>query len=132
MPHPVFTAAEVDLLKSTNYILTAKDHAQLSTPDDQFTRLSWRTVSTLIRENRLEELKRVPSDLRLYILWCERIRRDYEGGVMGFMLRERLYWDGGGEGDAERARRSVVPSGKGGLLKVEGERNALVSSDSKE
>ena len=127
MPHPIFTADEVELLKSTNYILTAKDHAQLSTPDDQFVRLSWHAVITLIREDRIEELKRVPSDLRRYILWCERVRRDFEGGVMGFMLRERLCWDGGGEGVVERARRSVAPSGKGKLFEVEGEKSAFIS-----
>ena len=51
---------------------------------------------------------------------------------MGFMLQERLCWDGGGEGDVERARRSVKPSGKGGLLEVEGEKNSLVSSNLRE
>ena len=78
-------------------------------------------VKEIIQENRLEELKRVPSDLRRYILWCETIRRDYDGGVMGYILRERLGWDNLGEGEVEKMRRSVVPSGKGGLFEVEGE-----------
>lgn len=121
MPHPIFAPAEVALLESTNYKLTQKDHAQLSTPDDKFTRLSWAMVNEIVRENRLGELKRVPSDLRRYILWCEKIKRDFKGGVMEYVLRERVGWDGGGEGHEERARRSVVPSGKGGLFEVEGE-----------
>lgn len=119
MPHPVFTPTEVALLTSTNYILSPKDHAQLSTPDDQFTRLSWEMVKEIIRENRLQELKRLPSDLRRYILWCETVRRDYDGGVMGYILRERLRWDNLGEEEVEKMRRSVVPSGKGGLFEVE-------------
>lgn len=46
---------------------------------------------------------------------------------MGFMLRERLDWGGGGEGDVERARRSVVPSKEGGLFEVDGEQNSFVA-----
>jgi len=40
---------------------------------------------------------------------------------MGYILRERLGWDNLGEGEVEKMRRSVVPSGKGGLFEVEGE-----------
>ena len=78
-------------------------------------------MKEIIRENRLEELKRLPSDLRRYIIWCETIRKHYEGGVMGYMLQERLGWDNLGGEEVERVRRSVFPSGKGGLFEVEGE-----------
>ena len=40
---------------------------------------------------------------------------------MEYILRERLGWDNLGEDEVERMRRSVVPSGKGGLFEVEGE-----------
>jgi len=125
MPHPVFTPTEAALLISTNYIICPKDHLQLSIPDDQFTRLSWEMVKEIIRENRLEDLKRVPSDLRRYIIWCETIRRDYDGGVMGYILRERLGWDNLG-GEVVERMRSVAPSGKGGLFEVEGEGDICV------
>ena len=83
-------------------------------------------VKEIIRENRLEELKRLPSDLRRYIIWCETIRRDYDGGVMGYMLRERLGWDNLGEEEVERIRRSIIPSGKGDLFEAEGEQDIVV------
>ncbi|KAF8473266.1 hypothetical protein BDZ91DRAFT_651793 [Kalaharituber pfeilii] len=109
MPHPVFTTEELALLKETNYVLSEKDSMQLSTPDDKFKRLSWEDICTIVQENRLEDLKRVPSDLKRYILWCEQVKRDWKGGVMEFILKERLQWGDCGGSDLQR---SLVPSKK--------------------
>lgn len=42
-------------------------------------------------DNRLEDLKRVPSDLRRYIAWSHGTRKRY-GSIQAFVLKERLGW----------------------------------------
>ncbi len=50
--------------------------------------------------NRLDLFRRVPSDLRRYMDFTWRLKRDY-GSVMQFVLGERLRWtDLGPSGDA--------------------------------
>lgn len=41
--------------------------------------------------NELEELKRVPSDLRRYLAWSYNIKKQY-GGITNFVIKERLHW----------------------------------------
>lgn len=42
-------------------------------------------------ENRLEDLHRVPSDLKRYIAWSHKTRLAY-GSIQAFILKERLGW----------------------------------------
>ncbi|KAI5809144.1 hypothetical protein DFH27DRAFT_590044 [Peziza echinospora] len=90
--------------------LTEQDRQQLLTPDSEFTRLSWPTLRTIVADNRLELLRRVPSDLARYIIWLDSIRKQYpEGGVMEFILKDKLGWyTRGEEGGRPKADRKGV------------------------
>jgi len=41
--------------------------------------------------NSLEQLKRLPSDLRRYLAWSYDIKKRY-GGITNFVIQERLHW----------------------------------------
>lgn len=41
--------------------------------------------------NTLENLKRLPSDLRRYLAWSHRTKQAY-GSITNFVVRERLHW----------------------------------------
>lgn len=41
--------------------------------------------------NTLEELKRLPSDLRRYLAWSHNVKRQYNG-IANFVIQERLRW----------------------------------------
>lgn len=43
-------------------------------------------------ENRLDDLNRIPSDLRRYIAWSNATRAEY-GSIQKFVLKERLGWE---------------------------------------
>lgn len=69
-----------------------KDRGVLSTPDTEYQRQSWDAVRELIRGNRLDMFKRVPSQLRLYREYCQQLIRKH-GSIMNFVLKERLHWE---------------------------------------
>lgn len=69
-----------------------KDRAVLATPDAEYQRQSWDQVRGLIRGNRLDLFKRVPSQLRLYRAYCQELIREF-GSIMNFVLKERLHWE---------------------------------------
>jgi len=69
-----------------------KDRGILSTPDDQYRRLTWPEVKDIIHNNRLDIFQRVPSDLRKYLQYTSKLKADW-GSVMRFVLSERLQWD---------------------------------------
>ncbi|KAH8153148.1 uncharacterized protein LAJ45_02735 [Morchella importuna] len=73
------------------YHLTDKDAKQLETPDESFKLMTWEDLKLIIENNRLEDLKRVPSDLRRYISWSKKTREEY-GTILAFILKERLGW----------------------------------------
>jgi hypothetical protein len=74
------------------YALThPKERANLSTLDADFKRLSWPEVRAHVAANRLDQFTRVPSELRRYRQYTERLVREY-GSVMRFVLDERLGW----------------------------------------
>lgn len=72
-----------------------RDVTILSTPpsaidaDDDFT---WTDLRQIIDENNLSALKRRPHDLRNYLRWKHYIEETRPGGVLEFMLTERLHW----------------------------------------
>ncbi|MCJ1311046.1 hypothetical protein MMC25_004716 [Agyrium rufum] len=68
-----------------------KDRKILSTPDADYQRNTWAEIRKIIKDNRIDLLQRVPSDLRSYILYNHQIKSQY-GSVMNFVLQERLHW----------------------------------------
>ena len=80
------------------YALThPKERANLSTLDADFKRLTWPEVRAHVAANRLDQFTRVPSELRRYRQYTEKLVREY-GSVMRFVLDERLGWRDGGVG----------------------------------
>lgn len=74
------------------YALThPKERANLSTLDADFKRLTWPEVRAHVAANRLDQFTRVPSELRRYRQYTEKLVREY-GSVMRFVLDERLGW----------------------------------------
>lgn len=84
------TPPEIDL-SNPPFPLTAIDRALLATPDDQFHRITWSDLSSIITSNKLEELKRLPSDLKKYLAWSHNIKTRY-GSITAFVIQERLKW----------------------------------------
>jgi len=70
-----------------------KELANLSTPDSLFIRKTWPEVRSLIAANRLDQFTRVPSELRQYRRWTERVVKQY-GSMLRFIVEERLGWGG--------------------------------------
>jgi hypothetical protein len=86
-----------------SYLLYAthhqKERSNLATPDALFTRKTWPEVRSLVAANRLDQFTRVPSELRQYRKWTEKIVREH-GSMMRFILEERLGW-AGSKGEVE-------------------------------
>ncbi|KAI0395750.1 hypothetical protein F5Y17DRAFT_456619 [Xylariaceae sp. FL0594] len=72
--------------------ISAKDKGIISTPDSEHRRNTWPEVQKLVRDNRLDLFQRVPSELRRYLEYMARLRREH-GTIMNFVLRHRLGWD---------------------------------------
>lgn len=75
-----------------------KERANLSTLDSAFRRQSWPQVRAHVAANRLDQFTRVPSELRRYRQYTEKLVREY-GSVMRFVLDERLGWKDSRPGD---------------------------------
>lgn len=71
--------------------LSPKDVGVISTPDEDYRVLSWSDVQKIVKDNRLGAFQRLPSELRRYLEFNSKLRRDH-GGVMNFVLKERLGW----------------------------------------
>ena len=78
-------------LDNPPFPLTAIDRALLATPDEDFNRITWSDLRHFIRSNQLEELKRLPSDLKRYLAWSHDIKTRY-GSITNFVIQERLKW----------------------------------------
>ncbi|KAI9704930.1 MAG: hypothetical protein M1836_006710 [Candelina mexicana] len=93
-----------------DFLLNAniKDQRILSTLDGDYHVMTWPEVTELISIhaaalqplfnsqphiglNRLDQLQRVPSDLRRYLEYTTRLKKEY-GSVMNFVLKKRLQW----------------------------------------
>ncbi len=68
-----------------------KDRGIISTPDSDYEVDSWPVVQHKVAQNRLELFQRAPSELRRYLAFTWKLRRDY-GSVMNFILTQRLEW----------------------------------------
>ncbi|WPH03247.1 Hypothetical protein R9X50_00612400 [Acrodontium crateriforme] len=71
--------------------LTPIDRELLAMKDEDFHKITWHDLQTIISNNSLEELKRIPSDLRRYLAWSHDIKQRY-GGITNFVVKERLQW----------------------------------------
>lgn len=71
--------------------LSPKDKGIISTPDDQYHIITWSEVQKIVRDNRLGDFQRLPSELRKYLGYTWKLKQDY-GSVMNFVLNERLHW----------------------------------------
>ncbi|KAK4544774.1 hypothetical protein LTR36_004023 [Oleoguttula mirabilis] len=71
--------------------LTAIDREVLATRDEEYHRITWCDLKLIIATNTLEQLKRVPSDLRRYLAWSHGIKKRY-GGITNYVVQERLHW----------------------------------------
>lgn len=78
-----------------SYLLYALDHAKeranLSTLDADFVLQPWPQVRANVAANRLDQFVRVPSDLRRYRQYTDKLVREH-GSVMRFVLDCRLGW----------------------------------------
>jgi hypothetical protein len=59
-------------------------------------------------DNTLEDLKRLPSDLRRYLAWSHSIKKDY-GGIVPYVIQERLRWKPLTSGAPTFAHTSEIP-----------------------
>ncbi|RDW59704.1 hypothetical protein BP6252_12791 [Coleophoma cylindrospora] len=81
-PGPVKEAA-------SPFPLTDTDKWVLSLTDEQFKLHSWDELKEIIAQNRLEVLKRKPSDLRRYMAWSVSTNAQY-GSMTNYLLAHRL------------------------------------------
>jgi len=59
--------------------------------------------------NTLEDLKRVPSDLRRYLAWSHNIKQQY-GSITNFVIQQRLSWKPRSDDDPSQfAHHSPIP-----------------------
>ncbi|KAI0175591.1 hypothetical protein GGR52DRAFT_319046 [Hypoxylon sp. FL1284] len=72
--------------------LTVKDVGIISTPDSEYHVATWPEVQNIVAENRLGAFQRFPSDLRRYLEYTWKLKRDY-GSIMNFVLSQRLGWE---------------------------------------
>ncbi|KAI4721358.1 hypothetical protein E4T48_02452 [Aureobasidium sp. EXF-10727] len=71
--------------------LTAIDREILAMKDEDFSLVTWEDLKEIIAANRLEKLKRRPSDLRRYIAWSSETKAEY-GTITNFVVQKRLHW----------------------------------------
>lgn len=71
--------------------LSEKDIGIIGTRDEDYRVQTWDEVVDIVRTNRLQDFQRRPTDLRRYREFVWRLDRE-RGGVMEYMLRERLHW----------------------------------------
>ncbi|KAI5201764.1 hypothetical protein AUEXF2481DRAFT_694690 [Aureobasidium subglaciale EXF-2481] len=71
--------------------LTEIDRQILAMTDEEFSLVTWEQLKDIIAANRLEQLKRRPSDLRRYIKWSADTKAEYNT-ITNFVVQERLHW----------------------------------------
>ncbi|KAK2003395.1 hypothetical protein LX36DRAFT_687569 [Colletotrichum falcatum] len=69
--------------------LTEVDKWVLSQTDEEFKKHDWEELKEIIKTNKLEVLKRKPSDLRRYMKWTADTKAEY-GSMTQYLLANRL------------------------------------------
>ncbi|PWY91176.1 hypothetical protein BO70DRAFT_87085 [Aspergillus heteromorphus CBS 117.55] len=85
--------------------LSSKNIEILSTPDEEYQTQGWELAKEIVRTNRIDRFQRLPSELRRYLEFKERIVAEH-GSIMRFVVKERLRW---GEGTVEDLRPKGRP-----------------------
>ncbi|WYZ40051.1 hypothetical protein EsH8_IV_000392 [Colletotrichum jinshuiense] len=85
--------------------LTDVDKWVLSQTDEEFKKHDWEELKKIIETNKLEVLKRKPSDLRRYMKWTAETKAEY-GSMSQYLLANRLpkLW-----GEPPFTPKSLVP-----------------------
>lgn len=78
--------------------LSEKDKGIIGSWDSDYEIVDWSRAQELVKQNRIGQFQRSPSELRRYREFIFNIVRDY-GSVIKFILQERLHWD------------SIIPAG---------------------
>ncbi|KAH0371006.1 hypothetical protein KCU65_g2176, partial [Aureobasidium melanogenum] len=78
-------------INNNAFPLTAIDREILAMKDEDFSLVTWEELKEIIAANRLELLKRRPSDLRRYIAWSSETKAEY-GTITNFVIQKRLHW----------------------------------------
>ncbi|KAL8870097.1 MAG: hypothetical protein Q9174_003776 [Haloplaca sp. 1 TL-2023] len=71
--------------------LSERDQMLVGKLDEDYHRLTWPEVREVIEDNQLDRFVRVPSDLRRYLEYNARLKKEH-GSVMDFVVKERLKW----------------------------------------
>ncbi|KAL8967771.1 MAG: hypothetical protein Q9183_002767 [Haloplaca sp. 2 TL-2023] len=78
--------------------LSERDQKLVGKLDEDYHRLTWPEVRRVIgasvgssKDNQLDRFVRVPSDLRRYLEYNARLKKEH-GSVMDFVVKERLKW----------------------------------------
>jgi len=80
-----------ELEKEAPFPLTDVDKWILSQNDEDFHLHNWDELKEIIATNKLETLKRRPSDLRRYMSWTASTKAQY-GSMTNYLLQHRLPW----------------------------------------
>ncbi|KAM3416382.1 hypothetical protein BST61_g7980 [Cercospora zeina] len=89
-PSQELSADDIDL-NDLPFPLTAIDREILATKDEDYHLTTWEDLKHIIATNTLEQLKRLPSDLRRYLAWSHNIKRSH-GSITSYVIHERLHW----------------------------------------
>ncbi|KAG5363727.1 N-acetylglucosamine-induced protein 1 [Yarrowia sp. B02] len=79
-----------DLLASPS--VSKRDKEILAIPEDETHWQSWQDLQHVIKHNELHKLSRSAAQLADYILWKRDIESKYAGGVMEYILVDKLKW----------------------------------------
>ncbi|KAL4955228.1 hypothetical protein BDW69DRAFT_161275 [Aspergillus filifer] len=71
--------------------LTDIDRAVLAQTDEEFIYHDWEDLKDIIARGDLGILKRQPSQLRLYLSWTSKIKKEY-GTITNYICVNRLHW----------------------------------------
>ncbi|KAK3048404.1 hypothetical protein LTR09_010235 [Extremus antarcticus] len=108
MGDPAIQQDEIDY-SNPPFPLTSIDRGLLAMKDEDFHRITWDDLKQIIANNTLEDLKRVPSDLRRYLAWSHNIKQQY-GSITNFVIQQRLSWKPRSDDDPSQfAHHSPIP-----------------------
>ncbi|KAH7313392.1 hypothetical protein B0I35DRAFT_480081 [Stachybotrys elegans] len=82
-------ATEAKAIVEAPFPLTEVDKWVLSQTDEEFKKHNWEELRDIIEKNKLETLKRKPSDLRRYMQWTAETKAEY-GSMTRYILVNRL------------------------------------------
>ncbi|KAG8531402.1 uncharacterized protein KY384_003031 [Bacidia gigantensis] len=79
-------------LNQIPFELTETDKENMLAGDAKFKPHTWDELKQIIADNKLDILKRRPSDLKRYCLWTNDTKKNY-GTMTNFVCKERLFWE---------------------------------------